>query len=282
MLFNQPVPAGTSRAWYGEGMKHALAALLAVVPMLGAVKILSETANGNRTARQTMIIDSDKMRADMTSSTGESTSVMFLTDGGRDRFVLLDTAKNEYREIDQQTMKRMSQQMQGAMTQLNERLKNLTPEQRAMMEKMMKGQMPPGMGQVTKQEPVVYKATGSGNVNGFACTMYQGTRGGEKVVEVCAAQPNQLKVTAADMQVFERLKQFTAEMTSAIGNFASAAAQFADVGVPGFPVSRVTYNGGQVTHKSEVKSVGRAALTGSEFSTGGAKKAEFMPGARKR
>lgn len=263
-------------------MRPALITLIAVAQLPAALKIVSEAAHGGRTSQQTIVIDSDKMRADMTSSTGQATTVMFLTDGGRDRFVLLDKVRNQYQEIDQQTMKQMTSQMQGAMAQLNDRLKSLSPEQRAMMEKMMKGQMPPGMGQMAKPEPVVYKAKGGGNVNGFACTMYEGTRGAEKIVEVCTAQPNQLKVTAADMQVFERLKQFTSEMTAAMGNFASGAEQFADAGVPGFPVSRVTYGGGQVTQKSEVKSVGRMALTGSEFSLGGAKKAEFMPGARKR
>lgn len=263
-------------------MRYLCFALISLAPLSAGLKIVSESANGNRTSRQTILISPDSMRADMTSNTGEGATVMFLTGGGRERMVLLDTAKKEYREIDQQTMSQMTQQMQGAMAQLNDRLKSLPPEQRAMMEKMMKGQMPPGMGQVAKPEPVVYKSKGAGNVNGFACTLYEGVRGGEKVVDVCAAQPNQLKVTLADMQVFEKLKQFTASMTAGMGNFARGIDQFADAGVPGFPVSRVTYSGGQVTHKSEVKSVERTQVPESAFSLGDARKAEFMPGARKR
>lgn len=263
-------------------MKQAIFLFVALSPLSAGVEIISESVNGNRQSQQKLLIDTDRMRADMSQVSGEGASVMFLTDGGRERLVLLDKAKNEYREIDQQTMNQMSQQMQGAMSQLNERMKSLSPQQRAMMEKMMKGQMPPGAGQVPRAEPVKYTAKGNSTVNGFACTMYEGMRGSEKVVEVCMAQPGQLKVSPSDLQVFEKLKTFTSTMTAGMGNYARGFDQFTDAGVSGFPVSRVAYSGGEVTHRSEVKSVKRTSFSGPEFSLGGAKKAEFMPGARPR
>ena len=39
-------------------------------------------------------------------------------------------------------MKQMGQQMSAAMAQMQAAMKNMPPEQRAMMEKMMKGKMP--------------------------------------------------------------------------------------------------------------------------------------------
>ena len=56
--------------------------------------------------------------------------------------VMLDKAKNKYQEIDEQTMDQMAHQMSGAMAQMDAAMKNMPPEQRAMMEKMMKGKMP--------------------------------------------------------------------------------------------------------------------------------------------
>jgi hypothetical protein len=263
-------------------MTKMIASLAFAVPLMAAVSIVSESATGSRTSTQTILIDSTRMKSEMTSTSGEGATVLFLTDGGRDRMVLLDKTKNEYREIDQQSMAQMTGQMQGAMAQLNERLKNMPPEQRAMLEKMMKGSMPPGFGQAAKPDPISYKAVGSTTINGFACTMHEGTRGGEKVVEVCAAQPSQLKVSPADMQVFEKLKQFTAAMTDQVGNFARGIDQYFDTGVPGFPVRRVTYSGGQVTHRSEVKSVGRVNVGDADFSLGSARKVDLMPGQRAR
>ena len=80
-------------------------------------------------------------------------------------------------------------------------MKNMPPEQRAMMEKMMKGKMPQAAAAAPK---TVYTAKGSGSVNGFSCTKYEGDQSGVKEAEVCAAVPAQIKLTPADLQIFEK------------------------------------------------------------------------------
>jgi hypothetical protein len=55
---------------------------------------------------------------------------------------MLDRGTNEYREMDQQTLNQVSQQLTGAMAQLQAQLQNLPPEQRARIEQMMKGRGP--------------------------------------------------------------------------------------------------------------------------------------------
>ena len=45
--------------------------------------------------------------------------------------VMLDRGTNEYREMDQQTLNQVSQQLTGAMAQMQAQLQNLPPEQRA-------------------------------------------------------------------------------------------------------------------------------------------------------
>ena len=76
-------------------------------------------------------------------------------------------------------MKQLAQQMSGMMAQMQAAMKNMTPEQRAMMEKMMKGKMPQAAAAAPK---TVYTAKGSGSVNGFSCTKYEGDLSGEKEV----------------------------------------------------------------------------------------------------
>ena len=253
--------------------------ILAAVPLCAGVRIQMESTDldTKKTTQQEMLLDSSRFRANMESGT----SVMFLTDGGRNRMVMLDRTKNEYREMDQQTMNQMSQQMSGAMAQFEAQLKNMPPAQRAQIEQMMKGKMP----QQAAAQPVktVYTAKGSGVVNGFSCTKYDGMRGSEKVSEVCAAQPGQLKFSPSDFQVFDKLKEFTAGLQSAMANspFAGAAGvnQFAESGFEGFPVQRVGFRNGQATEKSEVKSAAQAAFTDADFSTGTAKKVEMPTGA---
>jgi hypothetical protein len=228
-----------------------------------------------KTTQQEMLLDSNRFRINVDAKT----SVLFLTDGGRNRIVMLDKSKNEYHEIDQQTMNQMTQQMTGALAQMQEQLKNLTPEQRAMIEKMMKGKMP----QQVAPQRTVYTAKGSATVNGFSCTRYEGVRGGQKVAEVCAAQPSQLKFSPADFQVFEKMKEFSAGLQNSLQNspLAGAGANFiqdASAGFEGFPVERTTFSDGQPSEKSELKTLQHASLTDADFSVGNAKKVDLPIG----
>jgi hypothetical protein len=95
--------------------------------------------------------------------------------------VVLDNSKNEYREIDQQTIDQMSGQTSAATAQMQAQMKNMTPEQRAMVEQMMKGRGLPGVASsaVTSAARTTYTSKSGGSANGFPCTKYEGNRGAE-------------------------------------------------------------------------------------------------------
>ncbi len=266
-----------------------------VAPAWAGVRIQSESTNvaTGETSRQEILLDADRMRVNITGkdSAGkdEKTVVMFLTDGGRNRMVMLDKDKNEYRELDQQTMNQMSQQMTGLMAQMQEQMKNMPPEQREMMEKMMKGKMGKMPAQGAAAVRTTFTAKGSGSVNGFSCTKYEGVRGTEKVSELCAAKPSDLKFSQSDFQVFDKVKEFMAGFQSAMANspFGGGAGgtlrDFADPGFEGFPVQQTIFRNGQPELKMETKSVARASLSDADFSVGNAKKIEMpvMPAGRR-
>ena len=96
-----------------------LAPMLGMGPMFAGVKIVSENTDlaTKKVTTDTILLDANRMRLE----SDDGKSVMFLTDGGRNRMVMLDKAKNTYQEIDEQTMKQMGQQMSGAMAQMEAR-----------------------------------------------------------------------------------------------------------------------------------------------------------------
>ena len=255
-------------------------AVLATAPMFAGVKILSENTDlaTKKVTTDTILLDANRLRLE----SDDGKSVMFLTDGGRNRMVMLDKTRNTYQEIDEQTMNQMAQQMSGAMAQMQAQMKNMTPEQRAMMEKMMKGKMPQAAAAAPK---TVYTAKGSGSVNGFSCTKYEGVLSGEKEAEVCAALTAQLKLTPGDLQIFEKMKQFSASLTSALASSpvrmnVPTTSGF-ESGYEGFPIQRVDFDKGQATKRSELKSITRVNFTDADFSLGDAKKVEMpIPGGR--
>jgi hypothetical protein len=263
-----------------------LAAALAT-PLWAGVRMQVESTNvgTGETTKQEILLDAERLRVNITGK-DSNTSVMFLTDGGRNRMVMLDKGRNEYREMDQQTMNQMSQQMQGAMAQMQDAMKNMTPEQREMMEKMMKGKLGQIAGRGAAQVRTVYTAKGGGAVNGFTCTKYEGTRGAEKVSELCAAKPSDIKFSPSDFQVFEKMKEFLAGFQNALANTPFGGGGFRDMADPGFegyPVQQTIFRNGQPEMKMETKSIARASFSEADFSLGNAKKVEIpIPPAGKR
>jgi hypothetical protein len=257
------------------------AIILAAARLWAGVRIKVDVTDlkTGKTTQQELILDANRLRVNINGESQQN-SVFFLTDNGRSRMVMLDRGTNEYREMDQQTLNQVSQQLTGAMAQLQTQLQNLPPEQRARIEQMMKGRGP-APGGAAPAPKTTYTAKGSGSVNGFPCTKYEGTRGAEKVADVCAAKPEDLRFTAADFQVFDQMRQFTSSLTSGLANSPFAGAQFtglADQGFDGFPIQRTSFSGGQATGKTEVKSIDRATFSDSDFSLGNARKVELFPG----
>lgn len=257
-----------------------LAPMLGMGPLFAGVKIVSENTDlaTKKVTTDTILMDANRMRVE----SDDGRVMMFLTDGGRNRIVILDKAKNTYQEIDQQTMEQMAQQMSGAMAQMEAAMKNVPPEQRAMMEKMLKGKMP----QAAAPAKTVYTAKGSGSVNGFSCTKYEGDKGGQKVADVCAGVPAQLKLSASDMQIFEKMREFSSTLLSSLANSpirVSVPTGSLEAGYEGYPIERTDFdNNGQATRRGELKSITRTSFSDADFSLGDAKKVEMpMPGAAK-
>jgi hypothetical protein len=255
------------------------AAALAASSLFAGVRIQSEDTNlaTKKVSTDVILLDANRLRVD----SDDGKSVMFLTDGGRNRMVMLDKAKNQYQEIDEETMKQMGQQMSAAMAQMQAAMKNMPPDQRAMMEKMMKGKMPQAAAAAPK---AVYTAKGSGSVNGFSCTKYEGDLSGVKESEVCAALPAQIKLTPADLQIFEKMKQFSSSLLSALANspvhISVPSGYGFEEGYEGFPIQKIDFENGQATKRSELKSITRTNFTDADFSLGNAKKVELpIPGA---
>jgi hypothetical protein len=255
------------------------AAALAASSLFAGVRIQSEDTNlaTKKVSTDVILLDANRLRVD----SDDGKSVMFLTDGGRNRMVMLDKAKNQYQEIDEETMKQMGQQMSAAMAQMQAAMKNMPPDQRAMMEKMMKGKMPQAAAAAPK---TVYTAKGSGSVNGFSCTKYEGDLSGVKESEVCAALPAQIKLTPADLQIFEKMKQFSSSLLSALANspvhISVPSGYGFEEGYEGFPIQKIDFENGQATKRSELKSITRTNFTDADFSLGNAKKVELpIPGA---
>jgi len=114
--------------------------------------------------------------------------------------------------------------------------------------------------------PITWKRTGTGKVKDWTCTTYEGTRGAEKVAEICAAEGSGIALTAADFslarQAMDMMKGITsAEQLERIPVYGSVQSQ----GFAGFPVRRVTFRNGKPETTTELVEISRAAVPASTF-----------------
>lgn len=113
---------------------------------------------------------------------------------------------------------------------------------------------------------ITYKRTGSSKVRDWACTTYDGFRGAEKVVEVCAAEGAAISVTRQDFvlvqQAIDMAKSIApAEMIERIPLYGSAENQ----GFAGFPVRRVSFRSGKAESTTELAEIRREAVPEVNF-----------------
>jgi hypothetical protein len=158
-------------------------------------------------------------------------------------------------------------QLGGALAQMEAELAKLPPEQRAMMEQMMKGKMPAGMGQPAPLRRI--EAGAAEQVGEFPCTVQTLYSGDEKVWEVCAAEESAAGAVAEAMGAFRAMSRFTEELRNILqqgplGKMMETP--FLDANdLGGFPVRSRTFANGQVASETTLRSATRQDLGDDVF-----------------
>ena len=130
--------------------------------------------------------------------------------------------------------------MSGAMTQMQEQMKNMPPEARARMEAMMKGR---GMAPAGSA-PITYAKIGTDKVGKWTCDKYEGSRDGEKVSELCTVPPATLGFTPGDFEVTKQMAEFFAKLVPQGGDQMFRIGTATANGFSGVPVRTVTFTNG--------------------------------------
>ncbi|MEQ1580338.1 MAG: hypothetical protein ABL964_07095 [Steroidobacteraceae bacterium] len=246
--------------------------MLASSPAWAGKRIQMESTDlqTNNTTPREVLVDKDRMKMEV----GDNV-VMFLTAGGN-RMVMIDKANNEFREMDQASMEAMGKQLSNALSQVESLLKNLPQAQREQVEGLLKGKTASGAPVV---EPVVFAARGPGTVSGFRCNRYDGTRSGEKILEICASTLSDVKLGAQEFQVLEKMREFTTSMIKAVKSTPLAGmlenTGITQAGIEGYPVQSITFQNGKAVSREQVKAIVDATFTDADFSTGTARKVDL-------
>ena len=237
--------------------------------------VLFEMENMNKDNGQhdktSVEVKNNKMKMDFYKG-GNKLENSMIYRGDSDEMIFLDHKDHSYMVMDKETMDKISKKLNSAMAQFEEAMKNVPPEQREMMKKMMKDKMP-GMDNTPYVEPVLKKA-GSGSVNGYSCTKYDVYKGNEKIRQHCITNWSDIKGGKEISSVMLEMSGFMDEMAK---TFSSNSGPMGNTvkfernvfnqlkEMNGFPVKTIEYDNGKVESESVLKSSTEKTISSSEF-----------------
>lgn len=225
-------------------------------------------------SKVTLYLDSGKLRVETQEPDGKNNIVIF--DGAKQVMYMISPSDNSYRELDKATVDAMGQQMSKAMEQMQAQMANMPPQQRAMMEEMMKKNMGGMMGGAQAKPTITLKEMGSEKVGAFNTTHYEMLSNGEKTQEIWAAPYDQAKLSPADFKTFQDMSKFFESVTRNVpkGSYSFSSMEQ----LKGYPVKMVQFTSGKPTHEWDLISVDQKSIDGSQFTVPAGMKKMEMPG----
>lgn len=244
------------------------------------IHITAKTTSGGNTQTSQIQLDANHMRADGNGLDGVNGVVIF--DGTKQVMDIVNRDKRTYMEVTKADIDRVGGQMSSAMSQMNQAMAKMSPEQRAQVEAAMRDRMPQ-MGAGAPPAKTEYRKTGTDTVGKWTCDKYEGYRNGQKVTELCTVPPSTLGFTASDFAVMQQMRDFFSKVVPMRADQMLAIGS-PEAGFSGVPVRSITYGaGGSTESTTELTDISRQNIPDSAFVVpSGFQKEAFGPMGRGR
>ena len=236
----------------------------------------------------TVFVETDRVRIETAGEFGHSVMIFR---GDKQTMWIVAPDQRTYQELTKEQIDRFGEQMGGKMAemrkQMEEQLKNMPPERRAMIEKMMKsrmGGMPMAAPATSKTE---YSLVASDQqINQWTADKYEGVRDGEKQREMWTVPPDGIGLEASDFEVMTQMAEFVKGFSKFGGGQADQQSLFRvgggegkDQDFSGVPVRQIEYQGGRPSSRSELKEARREDFDSTLFEVpAGFKKQQMFGG----
>ncbi|MFQ5527638.1 MAG: DUF4412 domain-containing protein [Thermoanaerobaculia bacterium] len=263
----------------------SLTALMAVPVSAGVVYEIEVTDHEQSPPKSESIeaaVDGRNLKMGIASG-GRGAQGEMIFHGDRREMVVVDHEDRSYHVMDEEAIGKIAGQVSGAMAQMQEALKNVPEDRRAMVEQMMKQRMPQRQAERPKSE---LKKTGEkGTKNGYPCVKYEVYRDGRKIREMWVTDWGNVEGGEDVVDVFEDMAEFFREMLDSIPDFGQGGASGDPVfehmkEIAGFPVVTEEFDeNGDLTGTSGLRSARRRTLDPAAFEPpSGYKRRTMFPG----
>lgn len=205
--------------------------------------------------------------------------------GDRREMVIVDHDRKAYFLMDEASMRQMAGQINQAMRQMEEALKNVPEDRRAMIEKMMKDRMP--QAKTPSRPKTTLRKTGDrATKNGYPCVKYEVLSEGRVKRELWVTNWSNVDGGREAAQAFEEMAGFFTEMMDAMGGAGGPFSGGLDDNpfehmkdMDGFPVVTKEFSDdGSLEGESSLRSARRQTLDPADFEPPAGYKRQQMPG----
>ena len=250
------------------------------------VEVKDKSGNDKKIENMTILSEGRNIRMNMTEPGQGNNSMIF--NGDKRAMIVLDHARKQYIVMDKTMMKGMMGQLNQAMGQMKDVLKNLPPEQAAMAEKMMKEKMGNSAAAKPRLKSELRKIGDKKEHNGYPVVKYEVYKGDRKVREMWVTDWDNVDGGKEIAQGFKEMGVFFQEMLD----------EFSKLDLPidvtsqmdrnmfnvmneldGFPVVTKEFNAaGEVISASSLRSSKQMSLSSGDFEAPADYRAEEMGG----
>ena len=225
-----------------------------------------------------MMVDGNKLKMTMSGAQNKQSAIIYR--GDREEILLINNEDHTWRAMDKATMINLGQHINPAMEKMQEMLKNMPPERRAMMEKMFARQgVSPGM--MTGKIDMQVRNTGeTQTINGYPCVKYETWQKDEKVAEHWVTDWKRIPGSQEAQVVFQDMAAFSREIgKEAFKGGGGPASFFESIGkMDGYPVLTRIFSDGKIVTESRLTGVKKKQVAVEEFEPPkGYVKKDFLP-----
>lgn len=172
-----------------------------------------ETVNRDLSSKGgTMTINTWAQGGMMRVETKPNESTMIFRD---DTIYAVNHQDKTYFAMDRASMKRLAEQVNPALQMLQERMKDMTPEQRAQMEKMLGGKLPGAAGEAEKK-PEIKRTSRKDKIGSYSCTYVEVREAGVLTDELCVVPGNSMKGSDELIAAAKKMSAVLQEMMSSM------------------------------------------------------------------
>ncbi|MEO2169736.1 MAG: DUF4412 domain-containing protein [bacterium] len=201
------------------------AVTLAALPAIAGVKATTSSTDrraGNEPVISALELEGRRLRMDVQNSGDGRPPMTMLFDGSTGVLVIVNHTEKSITRLDRNTGQAIHDRMESARKQMQEQLKQLPPDQRAMAEKMFASHLGiAGMDDPKVRPtaaPIQVRKTGrKDSVSGHDCVIFEIVRAGGTSAEICAASWAASGIREKDLRALEDLGKFQTRMLEVAG-----------------------------------------------------------------